>query len=103
MLPVLESSANVSFNRIISSYVDGSVYSANLSKSINALSSDLSFGFRKAIYNFSNGVDKLEENAVLIDISLNVFNPFSFSFGYEGIFESTRTAGRILFDLTTRF
>lgn len=103
MLPVLESSANISFNRIISSYVDGSIYSANLSKSINALSSDLSFGFRKTIYNFSNGVDKLEENAVLIDISLNVFNPFSFSFGYEGIFESTRTTGRILFDLTTRF
>ena len=103
MIPLMESSANISFNRIISSYVDGNIYSANLSKSIDALSSDLSFGFRKTIYNFSNGVDKLEENAVLIDLSLNVFKSFSLSFGYEGVFESTMTTGRILFDLTTRF
>ncbi len=103
MLPMLESSANVSFNRIISSYVDGYIYSANLSKSIYSLRSDLSFGFRKTIYNFSSGIDKLEENSVLIDLSLNVFKPFSLSISYEGVFESTNTTGRILFDLTTRF
>lgn len=103
MLPLIESSANINYNRIISSYVDGHVYAANLSKSIYALSSDISFGLRKTIYNFSNGANKLEENTILVDYSMNAFKPFSLSLSYEGVFESTHTYGRILFDITTRF
>ena len=103
MLPLIESSANIYFNKINSSYVDGYVYSANLSKSIYSLSSDLSVGFRKTIYNFTNGANQLEENSILFDYSINAFKPFSFSLSYEGVFESTHTYGRILFDISTRF
>jgi hypothetical protein len=103
MLSIMESSANITFNRIISSYVDGYIYSASLSKSIYALRTDLSFGFRKTIYNFTSGIDKLEENAVLVDLSLNLVKALSISISYEGVFESTNTTGRILLDLTTRF
>jgi hypothetical protein len=102
-LPLIESSANMNFNRIQSSYVDGYVYSANLSKSIYSLSSDFSVGFRKTIYNFANGADQLDENSILFDYSINAFRPFSFNISYEGVFESTHTYGRILFDITTRF
>ncbi|MCU0342772.1 MAG: hypothetical protein MUF28_03000 [Ignavibacterium sp.] len=102
-IPIIESSANIDFNRINSSYVDGYVYSANLTKSIYSLSSDLSLGFRKTIYNFSNGASQLEENSILFDYSINAFRPFSFSISYEGIFESTHSYGRILFDVTTIF
>jgi hypothetical protein len=103
MVPLIQSSANINFNRIMSSYVDGYVYSANLTKSLYSLNSDFSLGFRKTIYNFANGASKLEENALLFDYSINAFKPFSLSFSYEGVFESTRTTGRILFDITTRF
>jgi hypothetical protein len=103
LVPLIESSANINFNRINSSYVDGYVYSANLSKSIYALNSDLSLGFRKTIYNFSNGASQLEENAILIDYSINAFRAFSINISYEGVFESNHTYGRILFDITTRF
>lgn len=102
-VPIIESSANINFNRIQSSYVDGYIYSANLTKSIYALSSDISLGFRKTIYNFINGANQLEENSILFDYSLNAFRPFSFNISYEGVFESTHTYGRILFDITTRF
>jgi hypothetical protein len=79
------------------------VYWANLSKSIYSLNSDLSLGFRKTIYNFANGASQLEENAILFDFSINAFKPFSLSLSYEGVFESTHTYGRVLFDITTRF
>ena len=102
-VPIIESSANINFNRIQSSYVDGYIYSANLTKSIYALSSDISLGFIKTIYNFTNGANQLEENSILFDYSLNAFRPFSFNISYEGVFESTHTYGRILFDITTRF
>ena len=102
-VPLIESSANINFNRINSSFVDGYVYSVNLTKSIYSLSSDLSLGFRKTIYNFSNGASQLEENSILFDYSINAFKLLSFSLSYEGVFESTHTYGRILFDITTRF
>ena len=65
--------------------------------------SDFSIGFRKTDYTFPNNSPKFDEKAILIDFSTSVFNPFSFSISYEGVFESTRTYGRILFDITTRF
>lgn len=103
MLPVVESSVGFNFNKLISSYVDGYVYSITLQKSLSSIRSDFSIGFRKTDYSFPYNSPKFEEKAILFDFSTSVFNPFSFSFGYEGVFESTRTYGRILFDLTTRF
>lgn len=103
MLPLIESSLGFNFNKLNSNYVDGLVYSINLQKSISSIRSDFSIGFRKTDYTFPNNTPKFEEKAILFDFSTSVFNPFSFSFSYEGVFESTRSYGRILFDLTTRF
>jgi hypothetical protein len=102
-VPLLESSASLSFNRILSNFVEGSVYSVNLTKSLYSLRSDFSAGFRKSTYNFPNGASELDENAVLLSFSTSVISHFSLSLNYEGVFESTRTTGRVLLDLTTRF
>lgn len=102
-VPLLESSASLSFNRLLSNYVEGNVYSFNLTKSLYSIRSDFSAGFRKTNYNFPNGVSELDENAVLLSFSTSVIKPFSLSLSYEGIFESSRTTGRVLLDLTTRF
>ncbi|MBE0538385.1 MAG: hypothetical protein IH620_01630 [Ignavibacterium sp.] len=103
MIPLIESSLVFNYNRLISNYVDGSVYSINLQKSLSALSSDISIGFRKTDYTFPNNSPKFDEKALLLDFSTSAFYPFSFSFSYEGVFESIRTYGRILFDISTRF
>jgi hypothetical protein len=103
MIPFIEASTTFNFNRIHSSYVDGYVYSVNLYKSFMSISSDFSIGFRKTDYTFVNSTYKLNEKAVLVDFSTSVLRPFSFSISYEGVFESARTYGRILIDLTTRF
>lgn len=101
--PFIDVSIMADFNRIISNYVDGYIYSANLSKYLYDLRSEFSIGFRKTSYTFTSGVYKLDENAILINLSTSIFNPFSFSISYEGAFESVRSYNRILIDLTTRF
>jgi hypothetical protein len=103
MLPLIESSLGFNFNKLISNYVDGYVYSINLQKFISSIRSDFSIGFRKTDYTFPNNTPNFEEKAILFDFSTSVLNPFSLSFSYEGVFESKRTYGRMLFDLTTRF
>lgn len=101
MLPLIESSLGINFNKLVSNYVDGYVNSINLLKSLSTIRSDFSVGFRKTDYSFPNNSPNFAEKAILIDFSTSAFNPFSFSISYEGVFESTSTYGRILFDVTT--
>ena len=103
MIPIIQSSFGVNFNRLLSNYVDGYVYSVTLNKSLSEIRSDISVSFRKTDYTFSSGTSKFDEKALILDFSTSAFNPFSFSISYEGAFESTRTYGRILFDITMRF
>lgn len=102
-IPFWDLSIMADFNRLISNYVDCYIYSANLSKYLYDLRSDISVGFRKTNYSFTNSDYKLVENAVLINFSTSILTPFSFSISYEGVFESVRTYNRFLIDLTTRF
>lgn len=103
VLPLIESSLGFNFNKLISSYVDGHVYSITLQKSLSAIRSDFLVGFRKTDYSFPNNTPRFEEKAILFDFSTSVLNPLSFSVSYEGVFELTRAYGRILFDISTRF
>ena len=102
-IPFLEGYLTADFNRIQSSYVDGYIYSAYLGKSLYKINSDFSIGFRKTKYSFTRNTFELNENALLLSFSTFVLNPFSFSINYEGIFVSSQTYARILFNLTTRF
>ena len=102
-LPFIESSLGINYNRLISNYTDGNVYSITLNKSISEIRSDLSVSYRKTDYSFSSNNYNFNEQAIILDFSTSVLSPLSFSMSYEGAFESTRTYGRILFDLTARF
>lgn len=102
-LPFIGSSLGINYNRLISNYTDGNVYSITLNKSISEIRSDLSVSYRKTDYSFSSNNYNFNEQAIILDFSTSVLSPVSFSMSYEGAFESTRTYGRILFDLTARF
>ena len=103
LIPLIESGINFSYNKLVSNYVDGDVYSAYLTKTIYDLNSDLSIGYRKTKYKFPVSQNSFDENAVLIDYNLNIFKQLNFSISYEGAFESKRTTSRFLVGISTRF
>jgi hypothetical protein len=102
-IPVIESGINFSYNKLISNYVDGDVYSVNLNKSIPEFNSDFNVGFRKTNYKFPVSQNSFDENAFLLDYNLNLFKQINLSISYEGAFESKRTTSRFLVGLSTRF
>lgn len=102
-LPLIESSISLSYNKLISNYVNGDVYAAYLSKTIYNLNSDFSVGYRITKYKFPVSLNSFNENAVLVDYNLNLFRMLSFNFSYEGSFDSQRTTNRFLLGISSRF
>lgn len=102
-LPLIESSISLSYNKLISNYVNGDVYAAYLSKTIYNLNSDFSVGCRITKYKFPVSLNSFNENAVLVDYNLNLFRMLSFNFSYEGSFDSQRTTSRFLLGISSRF
>jgi hypothetical protein len=101
-IPVIETSATVSFNRLSSSYTEGDIWSANLNRPI-VYGFDIMLGYRFTNYKFRSGIDNLKQNSVSINLNTYLLKPVLLNFTYEGIFEDTRTSGRFLANLTYRF
>lgn len=102
-LPYTEISSTISFNRLNSSYIEGNIYNLLLSKSIDIISIDVSTGFRLTEYKLLPNRGNYNEKSLLFDISTRLLHPVYLSLGYEGIFQETRTSGRILLDVSLRF
>ncbi len=101
-IPAVETSATVSFNRLSSSYTEGDIWTATLSRPI-VFGFDVMLGYRFTNYKFRSGIDDLKQNSVSINLNTYLFKPILLNFTYEGIFEQERTSGRFLANLTYRF
>jgi len=101
-IPVIETSATISFNKLSSSYVEGDIWSANLNRPI-VYGFDIWLGYRFTNYKFGMGLEDLKQNSASINLNTYLLKPVLLNFTYEGIFEKERTSGRFLANLTYRF
>ena len=101
-IPGIESSATVSFNRLSSSYTEGDIWAATLSRPI-VFGFDVMLGYRYTNYKFRTGIEELKQHSASINLNTYLLKPVLLNFTYEGIFEDTRTSGRFLANLTYRF
>ena len=101
-IPGIETSATVSLNRLSSSYIEGNIWSASLSRPI-VYGFDIWIGYRFTNYKFRSGIEDLTQNSASINLNTYLLKPILLNFTYEGIFEKVRTSGRLLINLTYRF
>jgi hypothetical protein len=101
-LPLVGITPTLSYTKLITSYIEGDVAGARLSRNIGN-NFDLSVYYRNIQYKFYSSIASLNQNSVSVNLSTILFRPVFLSISYEGIFENTTTTGRILLDLTTRF
>jgi hypothetical protein len=101
-IPIIETIATVSFNRLSSSYTEGDIWTATLSRPI-VYGFDVMLGYRFTNYKFGSGINDLKQNSVSINLNTYLLKPVLLNFTYEGIFEDVRTSGRLLINLTYRF
>jgi hypothetical protein len=101
-IPLIESSATVSYSKIYSSYVQGDMWSANLNRPI-VYGLDIWLGYRFTDYKFGQGIDDLKQHSASINLNTYFFKPVLLNITYEGIFENVYTSGRFLVNLSYRF
>jgi hypothetical protein len=101
-VPLVEASTTISFNKLSSSYSEGDIWSATLSRPI-AFGIDLMLAYRFTNYKFRSGIDVLKQHSASINLNTYLLKPVLLNFTYEGIFEDVRTSGRLLVNLTYRF
>lgn len=101
-IPGLQLSSTISFTSLRTSYVDGKIFGARLSRELTR-GIDLALGYRFTNYKFQRGIEDLKQHSVSVNINTRLLNPVLLNITYEGIFEKIRTSGRLLINLTLRF
>jgi len=102
MIPLIESGLTFSFSKINSSYLNGTIWSLRLYKDIS-WGMSLSLGYRNTKYDFTQNIDNVTQQSLSFSINTRLLNPVYVNLTYEGVFQSTRTSGRILINLSYRF
>jgi hypothetical protein len=101
-IPGIETSATLSFNKLSSSYVEGNIWSASLSRPI-VYGFDVLLGYRFTNYKFRSGIEDMQQHSASINFNTYLLKPVLLNFTYEGIFENVRSSGRLLINLNYRF
>lgn len=102
-IPFIAGSFGISYNNLVTSYLDGNVYGIRYSRD---LLSGIIYGTlsaRRINYNFANGTPNLEQIIISTDISWRILKQLSLSINYEGIFEDVNNYSRFYLNITKRF
>jgi len=102
IIPFIKSGLTLSYTRLYSSYVNGTIWGIRLYKDFIS-GWGLSLGYRNTGYKFTQNISDLTQRSYSININTRILNPVFVNFTYEGIFESVRTSDRLLINLSYRF
>ena len=102
MIPFMESGLTLSYTRLFSNYVSGSIWGIRMYKDLQ-LGLGLSLGYRNTKYQFTQNIEGTTETSVSLGINTRLLNPIFVNFTYEGVFQSVNSSGRLLLNLSYRF
>jgi hypothetical protein len=102
-IPWLNASATLSATIMQTSYINGNIYSLNLSRDIVPGKLYGGVGYRYVDYKFLNAETPLIQHMAEMDLSWSIMKKLSLSVNYEGTFEKGRNYEMIYVNLTQRF
>ncbi len=102
-LPFINASLNTSFIKLMTNYLDGSIFGLRLSKDLFRGLVYSTIGYRKVNYSFATEIPDLNQNIFLLDLSFRIARKISFSISYEGTFEGITSYSNVYANFTTRF
>lgn len=102
-IPFLNVSANMSFIRLSTNYLDGNILGFRITKYLLDGHLSSSLGYRNVNYNFSSNETSLEKNIFQLDFSYRFLKNLFLSVNFEGTYQGSISYSNIYFNLTKRF
>jgi len=103
-IPLVLVSATVSYNKIISSYLNGTIYGVQFMKYVPFNFTSLSLGYQRISYNFGGTANSLlVQNIATAEASMRVIGQLFFNAYYQGTFSHQTTYGTLLGGFSLRF
>jgi len=102
-IPYINLSANISYIKLNSSYLDGNILGLRLSRDFWNGQIYGTLGYRKVDYTFTTTESKLQQNIFMIDLSTRLSKTMSFSISFEGTYEDKASHSNIYANFTKRF
>ncbi len=102
-VPFLEISSTIAYSTLKTNYTKGSDWGISFSKYNIFSNIDLTFSYRKNIYEFQTAAYSLKQDVLSVDAYIRLIGQFNLSFSYEGTFENQRTTSRLLAGFSSRF
>ncbi|HRX11571.1 MAG TPA: hypothetical protein P5210_07980, partial [Draconibacterium sp.] len=102
-VPMINSSLSLSTNLMQTSYLNGQVYGARLSKDILKGKIYGSLNYRWVKFDYASSVSQLKQNIGEIDFSYQFSKKLYLSFNYEATFQKTEHFNRLYLNLRIKF
>jgi hypothetical protein len=102
MIPFIRSGITLRISELSGTYANGTTWGVRIYKNLN-WGMGISLGYRNTKYNFSQNIEAVTQQSVTVYINTSILQPMYINFGYEGVFQSIRSSGRILLNLAYRF
>ncbi|MBK7132869.1 MAG: hypothetical protein IPH69_08665 [Bacteroidales bacterium] len=102
-IPVVDITATISATLLESAYLNGKIYSLNLSRDFFKSKVQTGLGYRFVDYRLPENLLSIPQSIAEANISWQMFDKMSLSISYEGTFEKQDRYDRIYFQIRKRF
>ncbi len=102
-IPLLEISTTLSYSRIISDYLDGTVFGVTVSKYIPINSTDITVEYSKLNYAFDNGALTMIQTQPSAQITTRLIGNIFLNLYYQGTYSGPNSYGMFMGGVTERF
>jgi len=101
-IPLIQSGLTFSYSQLNSSFLSGKLWSLRIYKDIR-WGLGFSLSYRNTKHQFTQNIEGVTQESVSFSINTNLLNPVYVNLTYEGVFQNTRSSGRILTNISYRF
>ncbi len=103
MIPFIDITLILNYNRVFNNYQDGTIYGATIYKYLPFNATTISLGYSNISYNFGFNAGKFIQKSVNGQIYTRILGPLFFNFYYEGDFNGATTYNRFMTGFNYRF
>lgn len=102
-VPFIEAAPSISYSKLNSSYLNGNIWGARISKTFFSGNLTGSLNYRLTDYSLTYGSGSLKQSSIILDMGFRILSKLFLNISYESAFENRNSYSRVLADISMHF